>query len=379
MNEHCTKDKASALSRDELDELLKRCHAISRPLPEAEDENESPPTATAAASAADKDEASINDRDVIVIPNLASLSKLPVKGINNDRLFVAVDRESTLQLHESKSISIESNDNHQSHYYYIDNNESLKLKSLCVTVVFSGVFDGSEYQAGKIDVILRRLSTGREPIVTTPILTKTFRSQNSIDSIGLITIDHDLENKVIASGLIELIVTAEATSSYSIALSGNFARRVELEVKQQAVELQEKKQRIDKLKSKHQSLIYLQQLLERKIKVVEDLHAKDRVSLDNCLKKVDHLEDELDHSNGTEDEDTFLLRKIKALSIEHKHFISRIRCKGDVRKDLQSKLEGVKEIDHILKDVARLVKEVGEGNAILSSAYTRLGLEEVEV
>jgi hypothetical protein len=382
MNERCTEDKSSALSSDELDDLLKQCHTISIPVDEAL-AIESPP------SAAGKDKAPISDRDVIVVPNLAGLDKLPQESIDNDRLFVAVNRECIL--HESKSIPIKRNDNH-CHYFYIENMNSkpiplaegtpslsFKLKSLCVSIVFSGVFDGPDYQAGSINVSLRRLSNDREPIAPLPMGVEKFRSQNSIDSIGLITIDHELESKVIESGLIELTITAEAASSYTIGISGtSFARRVDMEVKRQAAELQEKQGRIDNCKSKHHSLFFLQQLLERKIKVVDELHAKDRVSLDKCKEEVDQLEDELDESNGTEDEDTLLLRKIKALSIEHKHFLSRNRYKEDVRKDLSSKLEDVKrEIANILKDGERLVKETGEGKAILSAAYIRLGLLEV--
>mmetsp|Transcript_30490 Transcript_30490/g.47733 ORF Transcript_30490/g.47733 Transcript_30490/m.47733 type:complete len:259 (-) Transcript_30490:767-1543(-) len=258
----------------------------------------------------------------------------------------------------------------------------MKFKSLHYTIVFSGVFDGPDYQAAKIDANLKRLSFEREPL---NMGTKSFKSQNSIDSIGLITIYHELEDNVIESGLIELTILAESSSCYSYSIrlcSRSFARRAELEVKRQAAELQEKQRRIEKCKSTHQSLFYLEQLLERKIKVVEDLEDHDIVSIQKCKEKLDRLEDELDQSDGdgdgTDDEDKSLLRKIDALSIRHRHLRSLNLQKDEVRKDLVSKIGLVKlEIVNNLKKKERLVNETGEARTVLSSACTRLGLHIV--
>ena len=378
MNQYCNKEISPALSSDEYNDLLKNCIVIS--CPTNDDDNSSPPSAV--DSAADKiqppniDSTGIRDRDVIVVPNLASLDKLSLECVDNNRIFVAANRESTL--HESKSITIDHTNVHR-HYYCIENNDCLKLVSIYITVVFAGVFVGPDYRAGKIDVSLKRLSG--EPFSDVQMGTKTLQSQNSIDSIGIITIDHELESNVIESGLIELTITAEAESRYSIRIfSGSSARRVDLEVKRQTAELQDRQRRIAMCKSKHKSLFYLKQLLERKIIVADDLKEHDRVSIHKCKEKLERLEDELDHSNGKEDEDTLLLRKIDALSIEHKHFLSRNLQKGAVRKDISSKLDDVKhEIVNIVKDEERLVKESGEVKAILSAAYVRLGLGLLEV
>ena len=378
MNQYCTKEISPALSSDEYNDLLENCIVIS--CPTDDDKNSSPPSAV--DSAADKsqppniDSTGIRDRDVIVVPNLASLDKLSLECVDNNRIFVAANRESIL--HESDSISIDGANVHR-HYYFIENNDCLKLKSIHITVVFAGVFVGPDYRAGKIDVSLKRLSG--EPFSDVQMGTKTLQSQNSIDSIGIITIDHELESNVIESGLIELTITAEAESRYSIRIfSGSFARRVDLEVKRQTAELQDRQRRIAMCKSKHKSLFYLKQLLERKIIVADDLKEHDRVSIHKCKEKLERLENELDHSNGKEDEDTLLLRKIDALSIEHKHFLSRNLQKGAVRKDISSKLDDVKhEIVNIVKDEERLVKESGEVKAILSAAYVRLGLGLLEV
>ena len=142
--------------------------------------------------------------------------------------------------------------------------------------------------------------------------------------------------------------------------------------------MQEKQRRIEKCKSTHQSLFYLEQLLERKIKVVEDLEDHDIVSIQKCKEKLDRLEDELDQSDGTDDEDKLLLRKIDALSIRHRHLSSLNLQKDGVRKDLVSKMGDVKlEIVNNLKKKERLVNETGEARTVLSSACTRFSLHIV--
>eukprot|EP00986_Skeletonema_menzelii_P014651 scaffold9886_cov143-Skeletonema_menzelii.AAC.4 len=372
MNESCTKENSSALSNDEFDDLLEQCNVISIP----GIDNAAPPIAADNRVTPLIDYKGIRDNDVIVVPNLAGLSELP-GCVDNNRIFVAVNVESTL--YESKSTPIDAVTSTHRHYFYIENNDCLKLKSLNFSVVFSGVFDGPDYEAAQIDVNLKRLSSEREPISAHLVGKKTLKSHNSIDSIGAITIDHEIESNVIESGLFELTVTAASKSSYSIGVSGCFARRADLEVTRLTAELEEKQQRIEKCKSAHQSLFYLEQLLERKIKVVEDLKEHDRLSIDTCKEKLDRLEEELDRSDGTEDEDTFLLRKIDALSIKHRHFHSLNVQKEDKSKDLTSKLEDVKlEIEKMLKEKQRLFRDTGEIKVMLSAVYVRFGFLAVE-
>lgn len=371
MKNYFTKEKSSVLSSDAFEDLLNHCQVISIP----KDNNDSPPTTVDSAENKPRDPMSskeIRDKDCIVIPNLGSLGELP-ECIDKNRIFVAVDRKSTL--YESKSIAIDKDSNVHRHYYYIENDDCLKFKSLHYTIVFSGVFDGPDYQAAEIDVSLKRLSSEREPISALNMGTKTLKSRNSINSIGLITIDHELEDNVIESGLIELTITAESASSYSIRIySETLAWCVELEVKRYVIELREKEHDLEKCKSMHQTLFLLEQLLERKIKVVEDLKEHDIVSIEKCKEKLDRLEDELDQSDGNDDEDTVLLRKIDALSIRHRHLRSLKLKKEDARKDLASKMGDVKlEIMSNLKEKERLVNETGEARTVLSSACTTLG------
>jgi len=90
---------------------------------------ESPPTTGTTdrtPTAADRD-AFISDKEVIVIPNLSSLDKLPQESIDNYQLFGAVNRECTL--HESESMQIKSTSNN-CHYYYIENNRKMKTEIL---------------------------------------------------------------------------------------------------------------------------------------------------------------------------------------------------------------------------------------------------------
>jgi hypothetical protein len=374
MNDSCTKEQSSTLSNDEFDNLLKKANVISIPVDDTDDDDASPPTAADNHGAPVTDGKIILDKDAIVIPSLGSLDELP-ECIDSKQIFVAVSRDGESILYESESMLIDTdtNTNTHSHFYYIQNNDCLTLKSLHISVVFSGVFDGPDYQAAKIDVNLMRLSPERE---IHHVGTKMLMSQNSIDSIGVITIDYEMESSVIESGLFELTVTAESKSSYSIRLCAtSFARRAELELKRLAAELEEKQRRIEKCNSAHQSLFYHEQLLERKIKVVEDLKEDGRLSIQKCKEKLDRLEDELDHSDGTEDEDTLLLRQIDALSIKHKHFHSLNVQKEDTRRELANKLKDVKlKMKSILKEKETLARETGEIKAMLVAAYSRFNV-----
>ena len=162
MNKSFTKEKSSAISSDAFDGLLNQCQVISIP----KDDDKSPPTAIDSVSAKDKQRdrisKKIRDKDCIIIPNLASLGELS-ECIDKNRIFVAVDRDRESTLYESKSTVYKDSNVHR-HYYYIENDDCMKFKSLHYTIVFSGVFDGPDYQAAKIDANLKRLSLEREPI-----------------------------------------------------------------------------------------------------------------------------------------------------------------------------------------------------------------------
>ena len=353
------------MKKTEFEELLrqKQCDVISIPI----EENFESQTTT------EHCKPSIGEKDAIVISNLASVVDVP-DVIDNDLIYVAFDTEYTLHENEIEPTSIEK-DKVNRHYYFIDNNVCVKLKSLYITVVFSGDFEGAEYKAGKIDVCLKRLSVAREPIAHLQIGTITIESQNSMTSFGIITIECEQKDKVIESGMIELTITAKAATRYSIrVLSGSFARCVELELKKETTEILENERKIEECKSKHQSLYLQRQLLERKIKAVTRLQDNHKASLDKCKMKSAQLEEDLGQSSGTEEEDSLLLRKIDALSIEHKHILSRNLQKEDMRQDLISELEKVTmEIGLNLEDEKRLTKEVREGKAIVAASQSRLG------
>ena len=382
-NQHCvdvttaTADAAASLSRDKLEEILKHCDFITiqdaAEVVAVDDDDD------------DDDKATNNDRDddIYVVPNLAyPLDEKLLESIGSDELFVEVKntlQESTLY---QSGLTID-NKSATKHYYYIENSVYKKLKSLCVSVVYSGVFVGAEHHPGKLDVDLRRLSNHREPIVALPsssIGIKNMSTSNTTttSAMGLITVDLELENKIIESGLFELTVSASSASSYSIRIEpGSFARPFELEMKRQAAELVEKQQNLNDCKSKYKTHLYHQQLLERKIKVAEELLRKDSDNCDRCKGKSDQIEEELDNSNGTEEEDSILLQKLQALSIESKHLDSRRQHRKEVMKDLVNQLEDVtKEIATILKAEERMKKEVKEGAEIIVAAKKSLELCE---
>ena len=364
-----------AVAELELEEILQHCHFI--PI------QDSPDSTSAVAIALDDGDdikATKNDRDIYVVPNLASrLDKTLLESIGSSkRLFVTVKntlQESTL---DESGLTIKENST-KKYYYFVENSARKKLKSLCVSVVYSGMFIGTEHHSGKLDVNLRRLSSYREPMAAPPVLgTKRVSTINTVNSMGmgLITVDLDLGNKVIESGLFELTVNAEAASRYSIRIMPvSFAQPFELEMKRQALELEEKQRNLNESKSKYKSHLYLQQLLQRKMNAVEELLLKDSGSYNSCKKKSDQIEEELDHSNGIEDEDRILLQKLQALSIESKHLASRKQHRKDAMNDLVITMEGVKqEIANILNVEEGLKKEVQDGTEILAIAKKSLEL-----
>lgn len=141
-------------------------------------------------------------------------------------------------------------------------------------------------------------------------------------------------------------------------------------MKRRATELEEKQQNLNDCKSKYKTHLYHQQLLERKIKVVEEL-------LLNVKKRSDQIEEEIDHSNGTEEEDSILLQKLQALSIESRHLDSRKQHRKEVMKELAIEMEGVEqEIANILNTEERMKNEVQEGTEIITAAKRSLELLE---
>lgn len=364
-DQHCTDVSTAGAA---VEEILKHCDFIT-----IQDADK--------VVADDDDKATHNDRDdIYVVPNLAyPLDETLLESIGKKELFVTVKntlQESTLY---QSDLTIENNCTAK-HYYYIENSVHKKLNSLCVSVVYSGMFIGAEHHAGKLYVNLRRLSKHREPILppTSSIGIKRMSRRNTTttSAMGLITVDLELENKIIESGLFELTVSAEASSSYSIRVTpGSFARPFELEMKRQAAELEEKQRDLNDCKSKYKTHLYHQQLLERKIKVAEELLRKDSDDCDRCKAKGDQIEEELDNSNGTEEEDSILLQKLQALSIESKHLDSRRQHRKEVMKDLVNQMEDVKkEIATILNMEERLKKEVQEGSEIITAAKRSIEL-----
>lgn len=194
-----------SLCRDKLEEILKHCDFIT-----IQDADE--------VAVNDDDKAiNIDRQDTYVIPNLAHpLDESLLKSIGKKELFVTVKntlQESTLY---QSGLTID-NKSTAKHYYYIKNSVHKKLKSLCISVVYSGVFIGTEHHPGKLDVNLRRLSNHR--LTSSSIGIKRMSPSNTTSAVGLITVDLELENKVIESGLFELTVTSEAATNYVFALN----------------------------------------------------------------------------------------------------------------------------------------------------------------
>ena len=215
--------------------------------------------------------------------------------------FVALQMQECI-LHYSKSLSLHCGCSKR-HYYFIQDDVGNKLKSLTLTVVYHGSFDGPQYDPGTLSVELRRVTNSIDQQTQIGSKPQELQVPNTKDRLGRIIIQHELNNVVVQGGLFEVEVIAKQGRdvSYSVTVGGKLACPLMKEVKRQLAGLIVKRR--DLMECTCQSTLLQKSLvlLERK-KTIEsklidqtkkkrEMHKAEMEALDLDLDKQDEMKD----------------------------------------------------------------------------------------
>ena len=273
-----------------------------------------------------------------VVSCIEDLSNVPnISYANGNSIFIPSKLKDTHICNISSSSIKEGK--HEHHYFYIQDCLSTKLISLTVTTIYRGEFVGTSYVPGKITIGLRRLSYGNEPIMASDavpqksnidpwvyheqlIPTINLHSPNTKDEIGRIVVQHKPERATIDSGLFEINVLAERNANFSITISGSFACEASTELKREHAQVLANTQESFLCSQTMVSLQTNMQIIERKIRIEENLVKEARARCDRCEMEIEKLDVELDGRDDMDDNGTFIIERIKVLEAEYDHFFS---------------------------------------------------------
>jgi len=232
--------------------------------------------------------------------------------------FVALQMQECI-LHYSKSLSLHRGCSKR-HYYFIQDDVGAKLKSLTLTVVHQGSFDGPKYDPGTLSVELRRVTNiidQQAQIGSTP---QELQVPNTKDRLGRIIINHESSNYVVQGGLFEVEVTAKQGRdvSYSVTVGGRLACPLMKEVKRQLAGLIAKRREI--IECTHQSTLLEMRLvlLERKKTIESKLIDQTKKKREICKAAMEALDLELDKQDEMKDSTVQqIIQKMGALKMEN--------------------------------------------------------------
>lgn len=225
-------------------------------------------------------------------------------------------------LHDSGSQSLSAGSWRRHHYFYLQDDEMIRLSTLFLTIVYRGSFDGSKYLPGtNLSVNLRRFTKDITEQQTTEICTIS-QEPNTKDSLGHVSLKYsDPNHHVIAGGLFELEVTkaeADHAVSYSFRIGGTLACPLMKELRHQLARLIAKEREVRECVEQSMLLSKQMILLERE-KTIEsilidqtetkqDKNASDMERLDLELDKQDEMDVSIVHQ---------IIQKISTLKLEH--------------------------------------------------------------
>ena len=232
--------------------------------------------------------------------------------------FVALQMQECI-FHYSKSLSLHCGCSKR-HYYFVQDDAGAKLKSLTLTVVFHGSFDGPKYDPGTLSVELRRVTNiidQQTQIGSTP---QELQVPNTKDRLGRIIIKHESSNYVVQGGLFEVEVTAKQGRdvSYSVTVGGRLACPLMKEVKRQLAGLIAKRREI--IECIHQSTLLKRSLvlLERKKTIESKLIDQTKKKREICKAEMEALDLELDKQDEMKDSTVQqIIQKMGALKTEN--------------------------------------------------------------
>ena len=252
--------------------------------------------------------------------SLVDIKKIDTRAFNdnNKHIFLASNLEEC-NIHETNSQTLRGG-HLISHYYYIQDDDQTKLKSLTVTVVYTGCFDGAKYIPGVLSVELRRVPKYRDAI---SIGCKSESEKtNTKNEIGCTVIQYELENQqVIPGGLFEVKVSSTGEFhhdvQYSISLGASLACPLKTEVKRSLARSVFTRNQIKETTEQIAGLDKNMVLLEKKKQVEEDLMNQAKNQREKCQTELERLDLELDWQDDMEDKGASVVTQIKNLKREH--------------------------------------------------------------
>ncbi|KAL3780392.1 hypothetical protein ACHAW5_006466 [Stephanodiscus triporus] len=262
------------------------------------------------------------------------------------------------------------------HYFFIQDDPMTKLKSLTLTVVYHGSFDGPKYDPGNLSVKWSRVTNNFEQQTLIGNAPPEPQVPNTKDNIGRIIIQHELNNFVIQGGLFKVEVTAKQGRdvSYSVTVGGRMVCPLMKEVKLQMANLiakrHEKIDCIDQTKSLENNLL----LLERKKSIVSKLLEQTKKKYEFDKAEMEKLDLELDKQDEMKESMVQqIIQKIGALKLEIDASCRLSSLRSRIFDGISSDIEYMAKEKTILQHrMQKLKKEVDDSEILLTRVSSRL-------
>jgi hypothetical protein len=254
----------------------------------------------------------------IVVSSIEQLTLLKGANASIQSLYVAVISPDRL-LYESESKRLDKNEFARV-AFRIDSGE-IKFTVITVSVVFHGSFVGLNYVPGDISVQIKRVCGDEDYSSDRANVANIICDQNnSMHQLGVVMVQIGSPNTTIRDGLYEVIVTAKEAAFFSVSLRGSSAvsARAKLEAELAGIIQNEREAR----KSLHLSteLEPAILLLDRKFKIEQSLLRQAKHKCDESEIQIEELELRLDDRDELPDEGAFILKRMKILEEEYKHW-----------------------------------------------------------
>ena len=264
---------------------------------------------------AQKDDEKINSVRLVDMNNIVNA----FHDVHDKQIFVTSKEECSL--HETNSQTLQGGRS-VSHYYYLQDDGQTKLKSLTVTTVYTGCFDGAKkYIPGNLSVELKRVPKYRDP-VSVGYKLEEFQRANTENEIGCTVIQYEIEkNQIIPGGLFEVKVSSAGKAhhdlQYSITLRACLACPLKEEVERDLARSMFTRNRIKETTEQIVGLDTNLILLEKKKEVEEELMTRSKNQREKCQTELERLDLELDWQDDMEDKGASIVEQIQNLKREH--------------------------------------------------------------
>ena len=287
----------------------------------------------------------------------------------NQRQFVALDMDE-ITLHKTNSNSLKGKESTQ-HCFQIQDDNETKLRSLSVTVVYSGSFNGSTYSPGVLSVELKQVSDdctssiGHSP----PDLQRS----NTEKHLGCIVIQYEHGDTVLSGGMYQVVVTASDNNvNYSITMCAKLACPLTKEVKRRLARTIATRGEIKECKDQVSVLDKQLILFERMRRLEEELITKSKDQSTKCLADAEKLDLELDYQDD-EDEWCSIVAQIEKLKVGSTEACDITAVRSKMKERLSSDIQRTtEERDLLQQKMTKLQSKVDVDVALLTSVVPNI-------